>query len=242
MAKPSKRYARLREQIDGNRKYSTAEACNMLVKFNTSDGAKFDESVDVAVRLGVNPKYADQMVRGACSLPHGTGKGIRVLVFAEGDAARAATDAGAHFVGGQDLIDKIKGGWLDFDKAVSTRAMMPKVARFLGRILGPRGLMPNPKIGTVVDDGKVAETVASLMKGKIDFRVDKNGIIHSSIGKASMSSDKLQDNFMTLLSTLIRLKPTSAKGAYVRSISVSTTMGPGIKVDTNDAQRTAERY
>ena len=192
--------------------------------------------------MGVNPKYADQMVRGACSLPHGTGKGVKVLVFAEGDAARAAEEAGADFVGGQDLIDKIKGGWLEFDKAVATRAMMPKVARFLGRILGPRGLMPNPKIGTVVDDGKVAETVASLMKGKIDFRVDKNGIIHSSVGKASMSSEKLQDNFMALLSTLIRLKPSTAKGAYVRSISVSTTMGPGIRVDINDAQRSAERY
>jgi large subunit ribosomal protein L1 len=240
MAKPSKRYARLREQVDGNRKYSTAEAFNMLVNFGGK--TKFDESVDVAVRLGVNPKYADQMVRGACSLPHGTGKGVRILVFAEGDAARVAGEAGADFVGGQDMIDKIKGGWLDFDKAVATRAMMPKVARFLGRILGPRGLMPNPKIGTVVDDGKVAETVASLMKGKIDFRVDKDGIIHSSVGKASMSSKKLQENFLTLLSTLIRLKPTSAKGAYVRSISISTTMGPGIKVDTNDAQNTAERY
>ena len=152
MAKPSKRYARLREQVDGNRKYSTAEAFDILVDGGTKNGAKFDESVDVAVRLGVNPKYADQMVRGACSLPHGTGKGVKVLVFAEGDAARAAEEAGADFVGGQDLIDKIKGGWLEFDKAVATRAMMPKVARFLGRILGPRGLMPNPKIGTVVDD------------------------------------------------------------------------------------------
>ena len=242
MAKPSKRYARLREQVDGNRKYSTAEAFDILVNSGAKDGAKFDESVDVAVRLGVNPKYADQMVRGACSLPHGTGKGVKVLVFAEGEAARSATEAGADFVGGQDLIDKIKGGWLEFDKAVATRAMMPKVARFLGRILGPRGLMPNPKIGTVVDDGKVGETVASLMKGKIDFRVDKNGIIHSSVGKASMSSEKLQENFMALLSTLIRLKPSTAKGAYVRSISVSTTMGPGIKVDINDAQRSAERY
>mgnify|MGYP001158318647 CR=1 FL=1 len=243
MSKAGKRYLGLQSKIDAKKKYSTVDAFTTLVELGQSDlKAKFDESVDVAVRLGVNPKYADQQIRGACPLPHGTGKGVRVLVFAEGEAGRLATEAGAEFVGGQDLIDKIKGGWTDFDKAVSTRSMMPKVARFLGRILGPRGLMPNPKVGTVVDDAVVGETVASLLKGKIDFRVDKSGIIHTSIGRASMDAAKLQENFAALLSTLLRLKPSSAKGAYVRSITISTTMGPGIKIDTMDAQRFAERF
>ena len=243
MSKASKRYTNLQSKVDAKKKYSTVDAFSTLSELGQSDlKAKFDESVDVAVRLGVNPKYADQQIRGACPLPHGTGKGVRVLVFAEGEAGRLATEAGAEFVGGQDLIDKIKGGWTDFDKAVATRSMMPKVARFLGRILGPRGLMPNPKVGTVVDDAAVGDTVASLLKGKIDFRVDKSGIIHTSIGRASMDSVKLQENFTALLSTLMRLKPSSAKGAYVRSITISTTMGPGIKIDTMDAQRLAERF
>lgn len=243
MSKAGKRYLGLQSKIDAKKKYSTVEAFHTLSELGQSDmKAKFDESVDVAVRLGVNPKYADQQIRGACPLPHGTGKGVRVLVFAEGEAGRQATEAGAEFVGGQDLIDKIKSGWTDFDKAVSTRSMMPKVARFLGRILGPRGLMPNPKVGTVVDDGAVGDTVGSLLKGKIDFRVDKSGIIHTSIGRASMDAVKLQENFTALMSTLMRLKPSSAKGSYVRSITISTTMGPGIKIDTMDAQRLAERF
>jgi large subunit ribosomal protein L1 len=243
MAKTSKRYTALQNKIGAKNKYSTVDAFDTLITLSSSElKAKFDESVDVAVRLGVNPKYADQQVRGACPLPNGTGKGVRVLVFAEGEAGRLATEAGADFVGGQDLIDQIKGGWTDFDKAVSTRGMMPKVARFLGRILGPRGLMPNPKIGTVVDDAQVGEAVSSLRKGKIDFRVDKNGIIHTSIGRVSMESEKLQENFLTLLSALVRLKPASSKGSYVRSITLSTTMGPGIKIDTIEAQRQAERF
>ena len=243
MAKASKRYENLQSKVDTKKKYSTADAFDTLVDLGNSElKTKFTESVDVAVRLGVNPKYADQQVRGACPLPNGTGKGVRILVFAEGEAGRFAKEAGANFVGGQDLIDKIKDGWTDFDKAVATRAMMPNVARYLGRILGPRGLMPNPKIGTVVDDDKIAETVESLQLGKIDFRVDKNGIIHTSIGLVTMESGKLQQNFVALLSTLLRLKPASAKGAYVRSITISTTMGPGIKLDTMDAQRLAERY
>jgi len=243
MARTSKRYTALQDKVDAKKKYSTVEAFTTVIELGRSDfKVKFDESVDVAVRLGVNPKYADQQVRGACPLPNGTGKGVRVLVFAEGEAARLASEAGANFVGGQDLIDQIKGGWTDFDKAVATRAMMPKVARFLGRILGPRGLMPNPKIGTVVEGNQVGEVVSSLQKGKIDFRVDKNGIIHTSIGRVSMDSEKLEQNFLALMSALLRLKPASAKGTYVRSITVSTTMGPGIKLDTIDAQRQAERY
>jgi large subunit ribosomal protein L1 len=203
--------------------------------------AKFDESVDVAVRLGVNPRHADQMVRGACALPNGTGKGVRVVVFAEGDAAQLAEEAGADFVGADELISKIKDeGWLDFDKTVATRDMMPKLARFLGRVLGPRGLMPNPKIGTVVEANKIADTVASLKRGKIDFRVEKAGIIHSTIGRASMSEKALEENFLTLLAALLRLKPTSAKGTYLKSISVSSTMSAGVKIRPNDAQRLAE--
>ena len=243
MAKKGKRYVYLREKVNPKHKYTISEGFDTLVDIGNSEyRAKFVESVDVAVRLGVNPKYADQQVRGACPLPNGTGKDVRVLVFAEGEGARLATEAGADYVGSQDLIDKIKGGWYDFDKVVASRGMMPKVARFLGRILGPRGLMPNPKIGTVVNDPQVGDTVASLRKGKIDFRVDKNGIIHSSIGKVSMSSEKLQENFTALLAALIRLKPSSAKGAYIRSITISTTMGPGLKLDTVEAQRAAERF
>ena len=241
MAKKSKRYLLLREKVD-KQKYSTEEGFNTLVELSNEFKTKFVESVDVAVRLGVNPKYADQQVRGACPLPNGTGRDVRVLVFAEGEGARLGEEAGANFVGSQDLIDKIKGGWFDFDKVVATRGMMPKVARFLGRILGPRGLMPNPKIGTVVNDADVGTTVQSLRQGKIDFRVDKNGIIHTSIGKVSMSSEKLQQNFLALLSALLRLKPATAKGAYVRSITISTTMGPGLKLDTVEAQRAAERF
>jgi large subunit ribosomal protein L1 len=203
--------------------------------------AKFDESIDVAIRLGVNPRHADQMVRGACSLPHGTGKGVKVLVFAEGEAAANAQSAGADFVGSDDLIKKIKeDGWLDFDKTIATRKMMPKLAKHLGRVLGPRGLMPNPKIGTVVEADKMVETVQALKRGKIDFRVEKSGIIHASIGRDSMDASALSENFIALIATLLRLKPASAKGAYIKSITVSSTMSPGIKLDIAEATRKAE--
>jgi large subunit ribosomal protein L1 len=238
MPKQSRRLSDQNEKIDRTRRYSTSEAFALVKEMAT---AKFDESVDVAVRLGVNPRHADQMVRGACSLPHGTGKGVRVVVFAQGDAAQLAEEAGADFVGADELISKIKDeGWLDFDKTVATRDMMPKLARFLGRVLGPRGLMPNPKIGTVVEANKIAETVASLKRGKIDFRVEKAGIIHSTIGRASMSEKALEENFLTLMAALLRLKPSSAKGTYLKSITVSSTMSTGVKIDPNDAQRLAE--
>jgi large subunit ribosomal protein L1 len=199
--------------------------------------AKFDESVDVALRLGVNPRQADQMVRGAISLPHGTGKTVRVVVFAEGDAAKAAEAAGADFVGSGELIDKIqKEGWVDFDKAVSVRSLMAKVGR-LGRVLGPRGLMPNPKTGTVVGPDQVADVVKAVKGGRLDFRVERAGIVHASIGKASMTSDQLRDNFLKLLETIVRMRPASAKGTYVKSIALSTTMGVGIRVDPNEAVR-----
>ena len=238
MPKYSKRFSAAQVKVERQHRYTTSEAFNLAKELSS---VKFDESVDVAIRLGVNPRHADQMIRGACSLPHGTGKGVRILVFAQGDAVKAAEEAGADFVGSDELIEKIKGGWMDFDKTIATRAMMPKVARFLGRVLGPRGLMPNPKIGTVVDSDKMGETVASLKRGKIDFRVEKAGIIHASVGRASMDSIKLEENFCALLSTLIRMKPSTAKGTYLKSINVSTTMGPSIKIDTNDAQRAAER-
>jgi large subunit ribosomal protein L1 len=238
MPKQSRRLSDQNEKVDRTRRYSTSEAFALVKEMAT---AKFDESVDVAVRLGVNPRHADQMVRGACSLPNGTGKGVRVVVFAEGDAAQLAEEAGADFVGADELISKIKDeGWLDFDKTVATRDMMPKLARFLGRVLGPRGLMPNPKIGTVVEANKIADTVASLKRGKIDFRVEKAGIIHSTIGRASMSEKALEENFLTLLAALLRLKPASTKGTYLKSISISSTMSAGVKIDPNDAQRLAE--
>lgn len=237
MPKLGKRMKEAAGQVDRLRRYPVVEAFDLVKK---AASAKFDESVDVAVRLGVNPKHADQMVRGAVSLPHGSGKTVRVVVFAQGEAAKAAQAAGADVVGADDLVQKILDeSWTDFDKAVATRDMMGKVGR-LGRVLGPRGLMPNPKIGTVVGPEEVAQTVQELKRGKIDFRVEKAGIIHVSIGKVSMDAQMLSANLTALVSTLVRLKPSSAKGTYLRSIAVSSTMGPGVRVDTHDAQRDAD--
>ena len=239
MPKKGKRMNAGLAKIDQQKRYSLEEAVGLVKETAT---AKFDESVDIAVRRGVNPRHADQMVRGACSLPHGTGKSVRVVVFAQGEAAKAAEAAGADFVGSDDLVAKIQGeGWLDFDKAIATRDMMGKVGR-LGLVLGPRGLMPNPKVGTVVAPEKLGEAVAALKAGKIDFRVEKSGIIHVSVGKASMGAEALEANIATLISTLIRMKPSTAKGTYVRSVALSSTMGPGVRVDTADAQRRAEAY
>jgi large subunit ribosomal protein L1 len=237
MAKGGKKYREKAQLVDRGKKYSFTEAIELVKQ---TAPARFDESVDIAVKLGVNPRHADQMVRGACSLPHGTGKTVRVLVFAQGPAARAAEEAGADFVGSDELVNKIMNeGWMDFDKVVATRDMMGKVGR-LGRVLGPRGLMPNPKVGTVVMPDAVADTVGELKRGKIDFRVEKAGIIHASIGKVSMDSDKLAANAGALVAALLRMKPSSAKGTYVRSVAVSSTMGPGVRVDTLDATRFAE--
>lgn len=234
MPNTGKRFRALRQKVESERRYLLDDALQLVKETAT---AKFDESVDIAVRLGVNPRQADQMVRGAVSLPHGTGKTVRVVVFAEGDAARAAEEAGADHVGGMDLINKIQSeGWTDFDKAIAVRAMMAKVGR-IGRILGPRGLMPNPKTGTVVAPESVAEAVRDVKGGKIDFRVEKAGIIHVSVGKASMDADHLRGNVLALVNALIRLKPATAKGTYVRSVALSTTMGPGIRLDANDVVR-----
>lgn len=234
MAKVGKRASAVRELVDSTKRYSVDEALELIPQVAK---AKFDESVDVAVRLGVNPRQADQMVRGAISLPHGVGKQVRVVVFAEGDAARAAEEAGADFVGSDDIITRIqKEGWTDFDKAVSVRSLMAKVGR-LGRVLGPRGLMPNPKSGTVVGPEDIARVVREVKGGRVDFRVERAGIVHASIGKASMSVEQLRDNALTLIGELVRLKPASAKGAYVRGVTLSTTMGPGIRLDVNEAVR-----
>ena len=234
MGQRGKRYRVQRDLVEEGRRYAVDEAMDLVNKTGT---AKFDETVDLAIRLGVNPRQADQMVRGAVSLPHGTGKTVRVLVFAEGDAARAAEEAGADFVGSADLIEKIqKEGWVDFDKAIAVRSLMAKVGR-LGRILGPRSLMPNPKTGTVVGPDQVADVVRAVKGGRVDFRVEKAGIVHASIGKASMQTDQIKDNFLALLQTIVRLKPSSSKGTYVKGISISTTMGAGIRIDPNEAVR-----
>jgi large subunit ribosomal protein L1 len=195
--------------------------------------AKFDETVDAAIRLGVNPAHADQMVRGSVVLPHGLGKTVRVLVFAKGEKEKEALEAGADVVGGEDLIEKIKGGWLEFDKAVATPDMMGSVGK-IGKILGPRGLMPNPQVGTVTFD--VANAVQELKAGKVEFRVEKAGIVHSPVGKVSFGAEKLKDNIAALLEMIVKLKPASSKGVYMRSIAISTTMGPGIKVDPLDVR------
>ncbi len=226
-----KRYEVANQKVDRKKRYSIADACAILP---STAVAKFDETVDVAVRLGVNPKYADQMVRGAIVLPHGTGKTTRVCVFAKGDKEREAREAGADHVGAEDLVEKItKESWTDFDACVATPDMMGLVGR-LGRVLGPRGLMPNPKLGTVTFD--VGKAVRELKGGRIEFRAEKAGIVHARVGKVSFGGDKLKENLTTLLETIVRLKPASAKGTYVKSITVSTTMGPGIKVDPLEAQ------
>lgn len=213
------------DKLDANRRYTLDEACALIKEISF---AKFDESVDVAIRLGVNPKHADQMVRGAVVLPNGTGKVNRVLVFAKGDKAAEATEAGADFVGADELVQKITDGWLEFDTVVATPDMMGQVGR-LGRVLGPRGLMPNPKLGTVTFE--VSKAVRDAKAGKVEFRVEKAGIVHALVGKRSFDADKLSGNIMALLNTLMKLKPSSAKGTYLRSITVSSTMGPGLRVD-----------
>lgn len=236
VSKEGKRLREIRAAVDRDARYTIDEGVALIPQVAK---AKFDESVDVAVRLGVNPRQADQMVRGSVSLPHGVGKTVRVLVFADGDAARAAQDAGADFVGSDELIDKIQNeGWTDFDSAVAVRSLMAKVGR-LGRVLGPRGLMPNPRSGTVVGPEEVARVVKEIKGGRVEFRVERAGIVHASVGKASMSSEALRENLLTLIRELVRLKPSTAKGTYVRSVTVSTTMGPGIRLDVNDVTRLA---
>ena len=228
-----KRYRAARELVDENQRYAIDDAVALVKK---TANAKFDESVDVAFRLGVNPKQADHMVRGALSLPHGSGKTVRVVVFADGDAAKEALEAGADVVGTDDLIKRIDEGWVDFDKAIAVRNMMAKVGR-LGRVLGPRGLMPNPKTGSVVGPEGVGQAVREVKGGKIDFKVEKAGIVHVAIAKASMTEAQIKDNLIALAGVIVRLKPSSAKGIYIKSVAISNTMGPGIRIDPNEIVR-----
>ena len=226
MPKASKNRTKVDQAVDVSRKYTVEEACALL---KSAKFAKFDETVDLAVRLGVNPKHADQMVRGALVLPHGTGQTVRVLVFAKGEKEAEAKAAGADFAGSDDMVAKVSEGFMDFDRVIATPDMMGAVGK-LGRILGPRGLMPNPKVGTVTFDIKNAVTEAK--GGKIEYRVEKAGIVHARVGKVSFAENALSENARALMNALVRAKPSTAKGVYVRSITISSTMGPGIKIDT----------
>ena len=223
--KRSKVYRAAVEKIDPAKAYAPLEAVRLA---KDTAGTKFDATVEVAMRLGVDPRKADQMVRGTVNLPHGTGKTARVLVFANGDKAEAAREAGADYVGSDDMIEKVSGGWLDFDAVVATPDMMGKVGR-LGKVLGPRGLMPNPKTGTVTFE--VGKAVREIKAGKVEFRVDKTAIIHAPVGKVSFGPEKLLENAKTLIDMVIKAKPAAAKGRYVKSIALSSTMGPGVRVD-----------
>jgi large subunit ribosomal protein L1 len=230
MSKKGKKFIKLKELVEPGKRYPLKEAVELVIK---TAPAKFDETVDTAIRLGVNPQHADQMVRGSVVLPNGLGKTVRVLVFAKGDKEKEALEAGADMAGGDDLIEKIKGGWLEFDRVIATPDMMGSVGK-IGKILGPRGLMPNPKVGTVTFD--VGKTVKELKAGKVEFRVEKAGIVHSPVGKVSFGVEKLQENVMSVIEAIVKLKPASSKGTYMKSISLSTTMGPGVKVDPLDVR------
>jgi large subunit ribosomal protein L1 len=233
MNKRGKKYLEARGKVDRRKLYDLDAGIQLL---KGTAVAKFDESVDMAIRLGVNPKHADQMVRGTVALPHGVGKTVRVLVFAKGEKEREAKEAGADFVGAEDLAEKITGGWTDFDKAIATPDMMGTVGK-LGKILGPRGLMPNPKVGTVTFD--VGRAVKELKAGRVEFKVEKTGIVHTSVGKISFDSEKLKENVLALMDVITRAKPASSKGTYLKSIAISTTMGPGIKLDSNSLRGAA---
>ena len=222
-----KKYKDARAKVEREKNYELDEAIKLLKEASFT---QFDEAVDLAVRLGVNPRHADQMVRGTVLLPHGTGRQTKVLVFAKGEKEKEATDAGADFVGAENLVEKITKGWVEFDKAIATPDMMGMVGK-IGKILGPRGLMPNPKTGTVTFN--ISEAVADLKKGKIEFKVDKTGIIHVAVGKISFAAEKLRENIASLTDIIIKLKPSTSKGVYLKGMVLSTTMGPGIKIDSS---------
>ncbi len=225
MTQHGKKYLEARKKVDPAKTYELDEALDLL---DQTHFVKFDENVDVAVRLGVDPKHADQMVRGAVVLPHGVGKDVRVLVFAKGEKEREARDAGADHVGHEDLIKKIQEGWLEFDKAIATPDLMAQVGK-LGKVLGPRGLMPNPKVGTVTFD--VSRAVREQKAGKVEFKVNKDGLVHAPVGKISFGKEKIRDNFLAILDVIVKAKPASSKGTYLRSIALSNTMGPGIRLN-----------
>jgi large subunit ribosomal protein L1 len=225
MANRGKKYIEAAKKVEREKTYSLTEAAELLKETGT---AKFDETADIAIKLGVDPRKADQMVRGTVLLPHGTGKEVKILVFAKGEKEQEARDAGADFVGADDMVEKVKGGWLDFDKAVATPDMMGVVGK-VARVLGPRGLMPNPKVGTVTFDLK--ETIGDLKKGKVEFKTEKGGILHVPVGRVSFDKEKLCENIQALLDTVNKLKPLSSKGQYLKNVVLSSTMGPGIKID-----------
>ena len=234
MPKHGKKHRSAESKIDSQKRYDLGEACDLV---KAASYSKFDGTVEVAVRLGVNPRHADQMVRGAVVLPHGTGKTVRVLVFAKGDKAREAEEAGADYVGGDDLVDKIKDGWFEFDKAIATPDMMGTVGK-IGRVLGPRGLMPNPKAGSVTFD--VKQAVEDSKGGKVDFRVEKAGIVHAGVGKVSFPADHLAGNVRALFDRLVKLKPATVKGTYVKAMSLSATMSPGVKINVASLSEVAD--
>jgi large subunit ribosomal protein L1 len=225
MVSRGKKYRKMAQKIDRSKKYDLKEAVQLAL-----EGAyvKFDETIDIAVRLGVDPRHADQMVRGTVVLPHGIGKEVRLMVFAKGEKEKEALEAGADYAGSDEYIEKIQTGWLEFDKTIATPDMMGSVSK-LGRILGPRGMMPNAKLGTVTFD--IAKAVNEVKAGKIDFKVEKAGIVHAPMGKVSFGFDKLMENISSFMDTILRLKPPASKGTYLKSIAISTTMGPGIKID-----------
>ncbi len=228
MPAKNKKKVEARKKVDRDRDYSLEEGVQTML---STSYAKFDESVDLAVKLGVDPRHADQMVRGTCVLPHGTGKSVRVLVFAKGEKEKEAEEAGADYVGGEDLAKKIREGWLGFDKTVSTPDMMSIVGK-LGKILGPRGMMPNPKVGTVTFD--ISKAVEELKGGKVEFKVEKAGIVHVPVGRVSFGPEKISENIKSIMETIFRLKPSASKGVYLKGVSVSTTLGPGLKLDPQE--------
>ena len=225
MGHKGKKYCQASQKVDRSKIYEFEEGLKLVIE---NAFAKFNETIEVATRLGVDPRKADQMVRGTVQLPHGTGKAVRVLVFAKGEKEKEATEAGAEYVGGDDLLEKIKGGWFDFDRAVATPDMMGAVGK-IGKLLGPRGLMPNPKTGTVTFN--IKETVQELKAGKIEFKVDKAGIVHTPVGKVSFGLEKLKDNIIAMVETIFKVKPPTSKGVYIKNISLSSSQGPGVKID-----------
>lgn len=229
MKKPSKRYAEASKKVDRTKVYSSDEAIKLAKE---TKSAKFDETVDLAFRLGVDPRHADQMIRGALALPSGTGKSVKVVAITSGSKVDEATAAGADFAGGDDIITKIAGGWLDFDRVIASPDMMSKLGK-VARLLGPRGLMPNPKLGTVTTD--IAGAVKEQKAGKVEYRTEKTGIVHIPIGKSSFTVEQLKANYSAVLTAIVKAKPASAKGTYIKSLTLSTTMGPGIKIDTVEA-------